>query len=108
MPTSEEVTDGRDEHLPTQAPSDTPLLEEERLTEKNAMMERLLALLPTLSDAEKAIIEGVYFRGIRQRTIAAAIGMHEGNVSRLRYRALDELRGILEAEGFDGSCLHPS
>lgn len=53
--------------------------------------------LDTLDERERRIVELRFFEGLTQSQIAAEIGISQMHVSRLLRRALETMRGRIEA-----------
>jgi RNA polymerase sigma-70 factor (ECF subfamily) len=65
-------------------------------------LEALRAALALLSDREQEIIRLRFFAGLTNRAIGKVMGLREGNVAVILYRALRKMRREMQASSIDG------
>ncbi len=69
--------------------------EEALLAERLALVRRQLA---ALGERERIVVELRFVAGLRNREIARALGLREGNVAKILHRTLRALRACLDSE----------
>lgn len=60
------------------------------------ILETIPVLLKTLQDRERTIMERIYFSDEAQRSVGADLGLSQSYVSRIRRKALDEMKKAAE------------
>jgi len=70
---------------------------EERIVKRETDSDMVRAI-KTLDEISQQIIFGRFFSGLSHRETALSLGISEGNVRIIQYRALKKLKGILRAE----------
>ncbi len=75
-----------------------PLETQRDLDEQEILREAILQLGPE----QQQVITMHFFEGFKYDEIAASLGKSEGNVRVIQHRALQQLRGVLDARGANG------